>query len=244
MHCLTRCVKSSKTDGRQIGPMQSLYLLLRELFFMLGYVKNASAFPKPLTAEQERACLIAMRNGDLDAKHKLIEHNMRLVVHIAKKYAAGRDMDDLISCGAIGLIKAVSTFDPEKGAQLATYASRCIQNEILMQIRSSKKQRNEISLQEPIGADSEGNELSLLDILHAETPDVDEAVIHTLRMQRIRALIQRLPARERSIMTLRYGLGGGVPLTQKQTGDLLGISRSYVSRIEKKALQNLARMLQ
>ena len=223
--------------------MGSIFALLRELFFMLGYVKTASGFPKPLGADEERAAIEALSRGDEQARRTLIEHNLRLVVHIAKKYAAGRDMDDLVSIGTIGLIKAVSTYDPQKGSQLVTYASRCIQNEILMSIRAQKKRRSEVYLQEPIGSDSEGNELCLLDVLVAQDEDVDETVIRSIRLGRIRELVSSLNAREQVIMTLRYGLDGGVPLTQKQVGQKLGLSRSYVSRIEKKAIGHIAEKL-
>ena len=223
--------------------MGSIFALLRELFFMLGYVKTASGFPKPLGADEERSAIEALSRGDEQARRTLIEHNLRLVAHIAKKYAAGRDMDDLVSIGTIGLIKAVSTYDPAKGSQLVTYASRCIQNEILMSIRAQKKRRSEVYLQEPIGSDSEGNELCLLDVLVAQDEDVDETVIRSLRLGRIRELVSSLNAREQIIMTLRYGLDGGVPLTQKQVGQKLGLSRSYVSRIEKKAIGHIAEKL-
>ena len=180
--------------------MEGLYLLLRELFFMLGYVKSPSNFPKPLSANQEEALIQRMVQGDQEAKQKLIEHNLRLVVHIAKKYAQNRDMDDLVSCGTIGLIKGVSTYDPAKGVQLVTYASRCIQNEILMRIRSEKKERREVSLSEPIGADSEGNELTLLDILCTQEESVDETVIRNTRLSRIRNLVSKLEPRQSIIM--------------------------------------------
>ena len=223
--------------------MGSIFALLRELFFMLGYVKTASGFPKPLDADEERSAIEALSRGDEQARRTLIEHNLRLVAHIAKKYAAGRDMDDLVSIGTIGIIKAVSTYDPAKGSRLVTYASRCIQNEILMSIRAQKKRRSEVYLQEPIGSDSEGNELCLLDVLVAQDEDVDETVIRSLRLGRIRELVSSLNAREQVIMTLRYGLDGGVPLTQKQVGQKLGLSRSYVSRIEKKAIGHIAEKL-
>lgn len=224
--------------------MEGLYLLLRDLFFMLGYVKSPSNFPKPLSAKQEEALIQRMVQGDQEAKQKLIEHNLRLVVHIAKKYAQNRDMDDLVSCGTIGLIKGVSTYDPAKGVQLVTYASRCIQNEILMRIRSEKKERREVSLSEPIGADSEGNELTLLDILCTQEESVDETVIRNTRLSRIRNLVAKLEPRQSTIMTLRYGLEDGNAMTQNEVAEVLGISRSYVSRIEKKAMQKLVAMLE
>ena len=224
--------------------MEGFYLLLRELFFMLGYVKSPSNFPKPLDPGQEEALIQKMVQGDQEAKQKLIEHNLRLVVHIAKKYAQNRDMDDLVSCGTIGLIKGVSTYDPAKGVQLVTYASRCIQNEILMRIRSEKKERREISLSEPIGADSEGNELTLLDILYTQEESVDETVIRNTRLSRIRNLVAKLEPRQSTIMTLRYGLEDGNAMTQNEVAEVLGISRSYVSRIEKKAMQKLVAMLE
>ena len=219
--------------------MEGFFLLIRELFFMLGYIKAPSNFPKPLTRAEEKQYIDRMMQGDDSARQKLIEHNLRLVVHVAKKYAQGRDMDDLVSCGTIGLIKGVSSYDPAKGVQLVTYASRCIQNEILMRIRSEKKQRNEISLSEPIGSDSEGNELTLLDILSAQSESVDDTVIRNTRLSRIREIVASLEPRQCTILNLRYGLSGQAPMTQSEVADCLGISRSYVSRIEKKAMAKL-----
>jgi RNA polymerase sporulation-specific sigma factor len=199
-----------------------------------------SSFPKPLSAERERECLQLVRQGDSAARDELIEHNLRLVVHIIKKYYANvHDQDDLISIGTIGLIKAVSTFDCEKGTRFATYASRCIENEILMYFRSRRKSAQDVYLSDPIDTDKDGNALTLLDIMADEVSMV-EHVEGRLRVQQLHRLIAALPdEREREIIMLRYGIGGGAALTQREVADRLGISRSYVSRIEKKAVARL-----
>ena len=175
----------------------------------------------------------------------LIEHNLRLVAHIARKYTVpGQDADDLISIGAIGLIKAVGTFRPETGATLSTYASRCIENEILMCLRASQKRRNDVSLHDPIGTDAEGNEITLIDVLGSEPDAVEGEVDRRISLERIRRLMrQTLPERERTVLELRYGLLDGQPRPQYEIARALGISRSYVSRLEKKAIQMLERGL-
>ena len=199
------------------------------------------SFPKPLDAKEEKEYLEKCRKGDILARSILIERNLRLVAHIAKKYGTvEREMEDLISIGTIGLIKAVDTFDIEKEIRLATYASRCIDNELLMFMRSSKKQSREVYLYEPIGKDKEGNLLNLLDILETE----DEDIIETMDLEdKVRDLYryvnQVLTGREKQIIRYRYGLGGNREVTQREIASVLGISRSYVSRIEKKALEKL-----
>ncbi|MCX7843535.1 MAG: RNA polymerase sporulation sigma factor SigK [Clostridia bacterium] len=218
---------------------------LKNTFFLAGYVSNANSFPQPLSPEEEQKYVEAFKNGSEEARNILIERNLRLVAHIVKKYSStGSDSDDLISIGTIGLIKAISTFDLEKGTRLATYAARCIENEILMQIRSSKKILNEVSLQDPIGTDREGNEITLIDVIGIEAESVVDEV--ELKMQ-VRRLYKKMKAvlknREKIVLELRYGLLNGSSKTQREIAKMLGISRSYVSRIEKKAIKKLSREL-
>lgn len=198
-------------------------------------------FPKPLTAEEEKLYLQKYKDGDLEARRILIERNLRLVAHVAKKYQGpDEDSDDLISIGTIGLIKAVSTFDSSKNNRLATYAARCIDNELLMMLRSRKKTSREVSLYEPIGTDREGNEISLLDIIEGVNVDVAEIMdleADTLRLYKIMKEI--LNDREQEVLRLRYGLFGAEETTQREIAKKLDISRSYVSRIEKNALKKL-----
>ena len=211
-----------------------------QMFFMVLHVVNSSSFPKPLTAAEEQQALEAMAAGDTAARQRLIEHNLRLVAHIIKKYYAGtRDQDDLISIGTIGLIKAIDTFDISKG-RLATYASRCIENEVLMHFRATKKTAQDVSLSEPIDTDSEGRPLTLMDVLAAEDTILDDLdrKINTEKLSRY--IRESLEQREQEIIALRYGLAGP-PLTQWQVAEHLDISRSYVSRLETKALKKLRR---
>ncbi len=199
------------------------------------------AFPDPLTAEEEREYLKRAREGDKSARDLLIERNMRLVAHIVKKYNyADRDMEDLISIGTIGLIKAVNTFNEEKGSRLVTYAARCIDNELLMMLRAEKKYSRETSIYEPLGTDSEGNFISLMDILESEEVDIAEQLELESNVKKLKVLIKTvLTERERQIIVLRYGLHNGREVTQRELAKAFGISRSYVSRIEKKALLKL-----
>lgn len=202
-------------------------------------------FQQPLSSEEEIYYITQLREGDMEeakeAKKILIERNLRLVAHIAKKYQnVDEDMEDLISIGTIGLIKAVTTFDAEKGSRLATYAARCIDNELLMMLRAKKKTSKEVSLYEPIGTDKEGNEISLLDIIEQEQTDIVERMETRTHIGRLSGMIESLlTAREKEIIYMRYGLMGEDEITQREIGKKLGISRSYVSRIEKKALQKL-----
>ncbi len=199
------------------------------------------SFPKPLSTTEEKSYLMQYKDGSQEARSILIERNLRLVAHIVKKYSApDKEIDDLISIGTIGLIKAIDTFDADKGIRLATYASRCIDNELLMMLRSGKKQSKEVYLYEPIGADKEGNEINLLDIIES----VDEDIVDTLETRenivKLKKFVQKLLTdREKEIIILRYGLEGGEEVTQREIAVRLGISRSYVSRIEKKALKKL-----
>ncbi len=199
------------------------------------------SFPQPLSTQEEEQLLQGMREGDLSCRNRLIEHNLRLVAHVVKKYSnTVYEPDDLISIGTIGLIKAVDSFNQGKGIRLATYASRCIENELLMLIRSSKKQSREVSLYDPIGSDKEGNTIQLLDICVAEEVDIISQMEEQKRLSKLRNYIDKvLTKREREIIMLRYGLYGGREVTQREIADKLNISRSYVSRIEKKALKKL-----
>ncbi|HOB36647.1 MAG TPA: RNA polymerase sporulation sigma factor SigK [Candidatus Avimonas sp.] len=209
-------------------------------FYMLLYVENTGSFPKPLPPEEERRCLERFHlHGDINARNKLIEHNLRLVAHIIKKYYSTiREQDDLISIGTIGLIKAVNTFDYLKGARLATYASRCIENEILMHFRASKKKAQDVSFSEPIDTDKDGHPLTLSDVISEESNIIDDIDLRLNAEKLYHYIDDILEDRERKIIELRYGLTGE-PLTQREVAKTLNISRSYVSRIEKKALEKL-----
>jgi RNA polymerase sporulation-specific sigma factor len=209
------------------------------LFFVL-HVTGSGSFPRPLTAQEEKECLEKMKNGDKNAKAKLIEHNLRLVAHIIKKYYSNsNDQDDLISIGTIGLIKAVNTFDSSKGIRLSSYAARCIENEVLMHFRSSKKSAQDISINEPIDIDKDGNTLTLMDVMATEDNIIDD-LDYKMKSEQLKKYIDSvLSPRERTIIRLRYGLNGNDPLTQREVAQRLGISRSYVSRIEKKSLAAL-----
>ena len=198
-------------------------------------------FLSPLTMEQESECLKKMKNGDLEARNELIERNMRLVAHVAKKYQNPEDeMEDLISIGIIGLIKAVETYKEDYGSRLATYAARCIDNELLMHFRAKKKTSKEVSLYEPIGTDKEGNQIQLLDVVVSEDEDVVELLEQDRKVRRLNEIIpQTLSGRELFIIINRYGLYGKKTMTQREIARKLGISRSYVSRIEKRAIEKL-----
>lgn len=219
--------------------------LLKKLFLFSGYFSNGS-YPKPLSQQEESHCLQQLKQGNKDAREKLICHNMRLVAHVAKKYAANNDLDDLISIGSIGLIKGVETFSAEKGANLATYLARCIENEILMNIRANKRYQNTVHLNSPLGVDNDGNEYTLMDVLAIKEDSVfKQAEVNILRDNLTQLVKQHLNEREQKIIFLRYGiLPNCTPLTQLQTAKHLNISRSYVSRIETRALQKLKEALQ
>lgn len=221
--------------------MRLLEGILKPFVILCGYMINSNSFPKPLSKEEEALYLIRFQTGDEEAKRLLIERNLRLVAHIVKKYNnTGKDLDDLISIGTIGLIKAITTFDMNKGTRLATYAARCIENEILMNIRASKKTKVELSLNEPIGMDKEGNEINLLDILGSDVDQViDEVDLRIQTRKLYKAIESCLKDRERVIIQLRYGLIDGSCKTQREIAGMLGISRSYVSRIETKAIEKL-----
>ncbi len=224
--------------------MVELLLLLKDCLFLLGYISSHQSFLKPLSAGEERIELEKAATGDENARQKLIEHNMRLVVHIARKYKVpGCTFDDLISIGAIGLIKAIRTFDTRTGASLSTYAARCIENEILMCLRQSRKQQNDVSLNEPLGMDSDGNAISFIDILGTDGDVVEEEVQRRVTLQKVHKALPKLPKRERTVLSLRYGLADGKMHPQHEIAELLGISRSYVSRVEKHAIELLRELL-
>ena len=211
------------------------------LFFAL-HIKNGNSFPPALSAKDEKEYLKRFRNGDAEAKNIIVEHNLRLVAHIIKKYTSNQnETDDLISIGTIGLIKAVNTFDDNKGIRLATYASKCIENEILMYFRAQKKVAQDVSINEPIDSDSDGNPLTLMDIISVEDTIADE-INDKIQVAKLYEYVSELEdEREKQIIIQRYGLYGCTPLTQKQIADKMNISRSYVSRIEKKVLERLRR---
>lgn len=209
--------------------------LVRDVTLVTGYVNQS--FPQPLNREEERHYFDRWREGDRNAYHVLIEHNLRLVAHVAKKFdSCGIDHDDLISIGTVGLIKAVETYQPAKGTKFATYAARCIQNEILMQIRTLKKTRRDVSLYSPIGTDKEGNEITIGDVLGSEPDETEEEVSKRMEIRSMMKLLDVLDERERRVIELRFGLLDGREWTQNEVADTLAISRSYVSRLEKRAL--------
>lgn len=220
---------------------QFIASLFSNLIPLVGAINN-QAFPNPLTPEEEEYYLNQMAQGDKGAREKLIEHNLRLVAHIVKKYQNQTDdKEDLISIGTIGLIKAIDSFSPDKGTKLATYAARCIDNEILMLFRSTKKMRNDVSLYDPIGFDKEGNEICLIDVVKDEEKDLNDVIIQELAIEKIEKNLNALTERERDIIIRRFGLGNHEEETQQEIAKSYGISRSYVSRIEKRALMKLYR---
>lgn len=222
---------------------KKLITILKSLFKTenyLFYVNGSETLPNAYTAEEEAEKLILLESGDEKAKKDLIEHNLRLVVYIARKFDnTGIDLDDLISVGSVGLIKAVNTFNLDKKIKLATYASRCIENEILMHLRKISKTKGEISLDEPLNVDYEGNELLLSDVLGTDPEIVYKQTEEDEERKILKRALERLNFRERQIMQLRFGLGDGDELTQKEVADLLGISQSYISRLEKKIVSRL-----
>lgn len=208
------------------------------------YIGGSDVLPPPLKGEQEQQALVALEQGDEGAKQRLIEHNLRLVVYIARRFDnTGVNLEDLISIGTIGLIKAIGTYRMDKNIKLATYASRCIENEILMHIRKISNQRTEVSLEEPINMDGEGNELLLSDILGTEEDIVCKPLEADVDLQLLREALERLPQREKDIVTMRYGLSGCKELTQKEVALRMGISQSYISRLEKRIMLRLRKEL-
>jgi len=221
-----------------LGWALAIAALVKGTLLLFGYLNN-QVFPQPLDEADERMYLDKMRSGSEEARNKLIEHNLRLVAHVVRKYdSSGEDMEDLISIGTIGLIKAIKTFNEERGVRLATYAARCIENEVLMHLRNIKKVKQEVSLYDPIGHDKEGNEISLIDILTTDNEIID-LLEAKLQEEKIRGKMGILTRRERQVIEMRYGLFTGLKETQREIARKLGISRSYVSRIEKRALKKL-----
>ena len=223
---------------------ENLLYVLGKIVFFTGSVLGKSSFPKPLSPEKEQRCLLLMKQGDKEAKDLLITHNMRLVAHVAKKYSGAAETDDLISVGSIGLIKAVNTYDNSKGTQLATFAARCIENEILMLLRANKKFKNDISLSDTVGADKDGNELTLMDLLCEKEDSVFSEVDKSIEREKfLKFLKSVLNQREYMVMVMRYGLKGNRSYAQREVAKFLKISRSYISRIEKRAIEKLRKNL-
>ncbi|MDM5199808.1 RNA polymerase sporulation sigma factor SigK [Fictibacillus enclensis] len=221
------------------GLLVVLGYFFKEVMLFVSYVKN-NAFPQPLNENEEKEYLKRMAEGDQEARSKLIEHNLRLVAHIVKKFEnTGEDTEDLISIGTIGLIKAIESYSRGKGTKLATYAARCIENEILMHLRALKKTKKDVSLHDPIGTDKEGNEITLIDVLKAETEDVVDTIQLKMQKKKIYDYIHVLDDREKEVIVGRFGLDMQKEKTQREIAKMLGISRSYVSRIEKRALMKL-----
>lgn len=215
---------------------------LQSAIFVVGYISSSNLFPEPLTAEEEKECLEKMKNGDEEAKNILIERNLRLVAHVAKKYATTNiEQEDLISIGTIGLIKGINSFNISKGARLSTYVARCIDNEILMYLRSTKKLGAEVYLEDTIGKDKDDNTVTLKEVLENNEKNIEEEVDLKMKVKKLYQKIKEvLKDREKTIIELRFGLDGDKPKTQRQIAKMMGISRSYVSRIETKAIGKLA----
>ncbi len=220
--------------------LELLYAVLGRLFFFTGAIENGGSYPKPLSPQDEEKYLKLAKEGDRHAKDMLVKHNMRLVAHIVKKYHGAAETDDMISVGSIGLIKAINTYETGHGTRLATYTARCIENEILMLIRSQKKHKCNVSLSDPVGTDKDGNELTLMDLLFEKEDKVFAGVEQAVMQEKFLSSIKNLLSdRETLVICLRYALTGGAPLAQREVAQKLKISRSYVSRIEKRALEKL-----
>ena len=217
--------------------------IIKDFFFLVGYVTNYNLFPEPLSSEEEEKYLRLYEEGDEKAKKVLIERNLRLVAHIAKKYnMSSIDQEDIISIGTIGLIKAVNSYNMDKGVRLATYAARCIENEILMHLRSTKKISQEISINEALGQDKEGNEITFIDVIESDNKCIEDEIDLKMKVKKLYKKIEEvLQDREKMIIELRFGLNGKETKTQNQIAKELGISRSYVSRIETKAINKLSK---
>lgn len=217
---------------------------LKTVILMTGYVSGSAAFPPPLNSEEEAKYLSLYANGDIDAKNVLIERNLRLVAHIAKKYSDEKNAEDIISIGTIGLIKGINAFSAEKNKKLSSYIARCIENEVLMYLRSQKKHSREVYIDDTLGTDSDGNAMTLADILPNDDMDIADKISDSMEAKKLyRAMSAELSPTEYAIIVKRYGLGGTKRLTQQEIADSLGISRSYVSRIEKKCLAKLSQRL-
>jgi len=226
--------------------ISGFFSFLKTAIFLVGYISNSALFPEPLTPEEETEVLKKYMEGDEESRNILIERNLRLVAHICKKYNIPNiENEDLISIGTIGLIKGINTFSLEKGVRLATYAARCIENEILMYLRSTKKLGSEVHLNEPIGKDKDDNEISLMDILENDDKAIEDEIDFKMKIKKVYEKMKEvLKGREKTILELRFGLTGNKPQTQNEVAKLMGISRSYVSRIETKAINKLAKEMQ
>lgn len=219
---------------------ESFSMFLRKIMFFTAYVNSASSFPKPLTSQQESEYLKKFHEGDLNAKDVLIHHNLRLVAHIVKKYNGTEEADDLISAGSLGLIKAINTYKDGHNTQFSTYAARCIENEILMLLRVNKKHKGNISIEEALGSDVDDNEMSIIDLIEMPDIDIENQANEMIISKKLgNVLKSNLSDREYLIMSLRYGLNGNPALTQREVSQKLNISRSYVSRLEKKSIETL-----
>ena len=219
---------------------------LKSAIFVVGYIQSSNLFPEPLSQEEEKICLEKLKNGDEEARNLLIERNLRLVAHVSKKYATTNiEQDDLISIGTIGLIKGINSFDSSKNIRLATYVARCIENEILMFLRSSKKVKAEVSINDPIGKDKDDNEVTLMDVIETDDKPIEEEIDLKIKVKKhYEKMKEVLKDREKTILELRFGLGGRKPKTQNEIASMMGISRSYVSRIETKAISKLEKEFQ
>ena len=222
--------------------ISGFFHFLQTAVFAVGYISGTSLFPEPLSSEEERIYLEKLSTGDEDARNILIERNLRLVAHVCKKYSNSNvDQDDLISIGTIGLIKGINSFKPEKGARLSTYVSRCIDNEILMHFRADKKNSKNVSIYDGISYDKDGNEITILDVLKTNDPDFADEIYRNDNIKSLKKYMNILTSRERDVLTKRYGLNNNDEITQKEIAKELGISRSYVSRIEKRAITKILR---
>lgn len=218
--------------------IENFMMFMNKILLFSSYINNTQGFPKPLTLEEEKECFKKYKQGDKAAKDKLINHNLRLVAHIVKKYSGAGEADDLISVGSIGLIKAIESFEYDKGTQLSTYAARCIENEILMLLRVNKKHKAVMSIEESLGQDKDGNDIELGDIIPDDDEDVSQKVENTILTEKIMHIIKNnLSPREAEIITMRYGINNTPALTQREVAEKLGISRSYISRLETKAIE-------
>lgn len=225
---------------------ENFIVFMNKILMFSSFINNASGFPKPLSVEEEKICFDKFKQGDKLSKDKLINHNLRLVAHIVKKYSGTAEADDLISVGTIGLIKAINSFEYGKGTQLSTYAARCIENEILMLLRVNKKHTNTMSINDSLGQDKDGNEIELMDIvIDLDEDGVMDLVSNNILSEKLNKVVKDyLPKREAEILKLRYGLEGGPVITQREIAKKLGISRSYISRLETKALATVKKIIE
>jgi RNA polymerase sporulation-specific sigma factor len=224
--------------------IETFLSFLSKIFCFTSYVSGGNSFPPPLKADEEQHYVQLMANGDMYAREKLIQHNLRLVAHVVKKYSTAGEADDLISVGTIGLIKGIESYQYGKGSLLATYVAKCIDNEILMYIRANKKHRNNLSLSDAVGVDKDGNEITLMDVIPSDDENRFLKIEDSVVMEKVMKIIQtKLNGRERKIINMRYGLDGEEPKTQLEVSEILNISRSYVSRLEKKIIAQIGKYL-